>query len=315
MTRNLRTLLAATTTGALALALAGGTTASARTHKHVARGVTLRGVVVHRNARAHSFTLAGARGQLLAVHARRSPRVGRSVVVRARRLRNGTYAATAVRVGKLRRHARIRGTVTYVNRSGRSFVVSARGVSLLVHAGHVRLRAVAAASDLPSVGDDVTVNATVDDQGDVEAGQVSDDGDAQSATVDLEGTVLAIDPTARTLTISADDDRQTGATLTVLIPASFDISAFNVGDEVELTATLNPDGTYTAVSSACDDNAQQANDGSNEQGSGSPGGDHGDQQSSGDDQQSDTGVGDTSGDSTDSSTGSDSGDSPTATSD
>lgn len=227
-----------------------------------ASAATLRGTVVHKNARAHSFTVANSRGRLSAVHARRSPRVGQVVRVRARRLRNGTFKALRIRRGGLRRHVKVRGTVTYRNRSKRLYVVSARGVSMVVHLRRSKARS--AADTLPPVGDDVTVDANIDEQGELEQNDVDDHG-ADSGRVELEGVVLAVDANARKLTLSSDDEDKSGGTVTVILPAGFDPSAFHVGDEVELIVTLNPDGTYTAVSSAKDGDDREADDGSHHQ--------------------------------------------------
>src|SRR5437588_11505180 len=74
---------------------------------------TLKGTVVHRSKRAHSFTVANARGVLSAVHATKLPPLGRAVTVQARALQNGTYEAVKVKVGAKQKRSRIRGVVTY----------------------------------------------------------------------------------------------------------------------------------------------------------------------------------------------------------
>jgi hypothetical protein len=48
-----------------------------------------------------------------------------------------------------------------------------------------------------------------DRQGELEAQSVNQDG-TQTSGIDLEGSVLAIDTTARTLSISADDSSHPG---------------------------------------------------------------------------------------------------------
>jgi Cu/Ag efflux protein CusF len=188
------------------------------------------------------------------------------VVVVASRLRNGTYKAAQTRVAGVARRARLRGTVTYADRARRSFVISTRGASLVIHAGGRRHGRARAADALPAVGADVTVSATLGAQGDVVAQQVSNKGAAQG-TVDLEGTVRSIDEAAGTLTLSADDAEEMGAaSITLRMPDTFDLSAYSVGDELELTATLNADGTYTAVGSSDDGDAEQADDAADDQG-------------------------------------------------
>ena len=249
-------LLVAVLTAAALLALTG--TASA---------AVLRGTVVHQNRHAHSFVVAARGGKLFAVHAARAPRVGRTVRVTARRLRNGTYLAQRISVGRVQRRVRLRGVVTF--RNGRGLVVSARGVSLFV-----RRASAARAADAIQVGDQVEVDGTVDDQGDVQANNVTPTG-TQQGTVDLEGRIVSLDAGARTLTLSADDSEESGGTLLVTIPSTFDFSLFQVGQEVQLQATPTGTGTFTAVQSSGDDNAQEADDQGDGQGEGTNSGDGG----------------------------------------
>ena len=244
----------------------------------VASAAHISGTVVERDAHAHSFVLADHLGDMHELHSRQLPTLGRTVTVAATMLRNGTWAASHVRVGTARHHVRIRGTVTFVSSGAGSFVVSARGVSLLVHrrahrtgrGSHVVAFAASPDGQLPSVGS--TVSLTTDlGGGEVDATQVSDQGQNANG-VDLEGTVLAVDSAARTLTISADDSDQSAGSITVDVPASFDMSLFTVGGRVELIASLNPDDTYTLEQSSNDGNVSQAQNGRAQQGDG--GGDH-----------------------------------------
>jgi hypothetical protein len=244
-----------TVLGALVGALLVAGTASA---------ATLRGVVVHRSHHAHSFVVAMAGGRLAAVHARRSPAVGRNVRVSAARLRNGTFASKGVRVGVRTRHARVRGVVTYVNRRRGLFTVSSRGASILIHARHAR-RARTADVALPTVGQDVTVQTGIDDQGDLEEESLQENG-TQTENIDLEGTVLAVDPTARTVTVSADDDDLAGQGVLVHVPAGFDMTKFVLGQQVKLVVTAQPDNSFLLAGSSSDDNEQEADGQNNQQG-------------------------------------------------
>lgn len=231
-----------------------------------ASAATLKGTVVHLDKRAHSFALANRAGRLTEVHAAHLPAVGRSVTVRARQLRNGTFAASRVRLTGHRSAVRVRGLVTFVDRAHNRFVVSFHGGSLVVNRGHAArgahagdLRALLAADvTLPAVGTEVTVDGSVDDQGDIDAHAVEDDGQNTDAA-DLEGRVLSVDATLRTVTISADDDDEiAGASITIDIPQTFDMTGYQVGDVLELVATPNPDGTYTAVDTSQDGSTGQA---------------------------------------------------------
>jgi hypothetical protein len=235
------------TAGALAVALALGIASNAS-------AATINGTVVHRNAHAHSFVVAARGGALSTLHARRSPRLGAHVSVRARRLRNGTFAAQRVRVAGFHGRTQIRGTVSYVDAAAGEFTVSDRGASILVHRPRPS-RAASAAEALPSVGAEVDVEVSLDGQGDLEETQVEQVGQATTG-IELEGTVLSTDVSAETITVSADDEDQTGAGLVVHVP---DASQFNAGDEVELVVDgPAADGSYTLSQSSLDGNAHQA---------------------------------------------------------
>jgi len=149
-----------------------------------------------------------------------------------------------------------------VNRRRGIFTLSARGVSMLVRTRRGRARM---ADALPSVGTEVTATGTVDDQGELEDQSLQSDG-SDTNGIDLEGTILAVNATARTLTVSADDDQQSGASVIVTVPAALDISKFVVGQEVELQVLPQPGGGYLLQGSASDEGVQGADDQAEEQG-------------------------------------------------
>jgi hypothetical protein len=233
-----------------------------------ASAATIRGVVVAHNARSHSFVVAQRRGKLVSIHSPRSPALGRVVAVRARELRNGTFTAQHISArSQVRRRVLIHGVVTFVNRQRREFTVSAGGASLLVHASRAAGRAadVTGSGSLPSVGDEVTVETQIGDQGDLEDQGVQQTG-TTTQNIDIEGTVLSIDTTANTLTISADGEDDTTQSITVNVPSTMDISMFQVGQEVELTVAIQPDGSFLLQGSSDDGSSQQANNPGDQQG-------------------------------------------------
>jgi hypothetical protein len=238
----------------------------------------LHGTVVHRNHKAHSFVVAGRSGKLSAIHARSAPRLGRRVTMRARALSNGTFSAKSFKVRGRSDRARLAGTVSFVDAASRTFTLSDDGASILVHVADDTIA-------LPAVGDVVRVVANLNDSTatTVEAPAVQIVPAPATDTVKLEGVVLAIDQTTRTLMLSADDSDASGQAVSVVLPDTFDITKFAVGDRIEILATLNADGTtFTAVSSSGDDNATEADD---------QGDDQGDDQA-GDNSQGDEGQGD-----------------------
>lgn len=227
-----------------------------------ASAATLHGTVVHRVGHAHSFVIASRGGALRAVHSARRPHIGRTVSVRARALSNGTFSARSVRVARTaRHHARLRGVVTHVSRTRHAFVLSARGVSLVVHRSGRARSARAAAAGLPRVGDDAVVEATLRDDGEIEADEIDEQGEDRQ--FEIEGVVQAVDQGAGTLTVSSDDDDELGSDTVVHFPAGTDLSGFAKGQEVELEVTRGADGTLTAVSGGRDD--EQGDDDQGEQ--------------------------------------------------
>jgi hypothetical protein len=244
--------------------LAGLVPAAALAFAPTADAKLVRGTVVHRNLRAHSFVLAGATGTLTPIHATHSPALGRTVVASVRRLANGTYALRHLRSVGARRRIRALGVVTHVDPRSASFTLSAEGVSMLVRRGARRAR-VASASPLPAVGTKVAVTGELREGGALDAETVKDDGTDHGA-IDVEGTITAIDSEARTLSVSAEDNNLSGESVTVSVPSTFDMTKFAVGQEVQLQVTLMPDGTYLLQGSSSDEGARGAEDKTDQQG-------------------------------------------------
>lgn len=260
-------LITAAVCAALAASVMAGT-ASAKMFK---------GTVVHTNKRAHSFVIARSHGHMTEVHARHLPKVGSKVKVKVRRLRNGTFGSRHIRVVGHQRRIKVHGVVTYVDPARHSFVVSFRGGSIVVHRRvHKRLHAVLSAhtmlahtttTTLPSTGTVVTIDGSVDTEGTIQASGVTDNSQA-TGNIQLEGRVLAIDITQSTLTISADDSSDIpGASILLHMPApTFSVANYQLGDMLQIVATLNTDGSYTAVGTSQDASQSQANGSSDQQG-------------------------------------------------
>jgi hypothetical protein len=231
-----------------------------------ASATTIRGTVVHKNKHAHSFVVARHSGKLVSIHARRCPALGRRVTVKARLLHNGTFAARSIHRGRLSHHVRLRGVVTFVDTAKGRFVVSAKGVSLVVNRKPTRTTGARGNGALPDVGTIVTVDGSLDDQGDINADTVENDGQNDDCA-DLEGSILSVDTVARTLTITADDNNDiVGAGIVVHIPDAWDMTAYSVGSELAVVATLNADGSYTAIGTSENGDKQEADNQDGEQG-------------------------------------------------
>lgn len=202
-----------------------------------AGAATVRGTVVHRSSSSHTFDLVRSGGGLVAVASTTVPRVGRTVRVTATTLADGTLRATKVKVTGRAHRVRVSGTVSFASRSHHRFVIAGEGASLA-----------AKSSSVPAVGDDVTASGTLDHHGDMRAGHVRHHGEDHNG-FRVEGTISAIDTTARTLRVTPEaDDDAPGASVTISVPADVDISTFTVGQQVELAVMLQADGTLVLVS-------------------------------------------------------------------
>ena len=255
---------------ALAAALAMAAPASA--------AVSVRGTVVHRNARTHSFVVAAANGHLTKVRSRHMVRPGRTVRVAGHRMRDGSIAATRIRAGAAHRRARLRGTVTFANRRAGRFTVSSAAGSISVRARRSGVRA--ADDGLPAVGQQVMVTITIAPGGVVDEDDVNELGMDQGE-VELEGVVQAVNPAAHTVAITASDDGAAGGTVTVGFPATFDLSGVAVGNEIEIKAVRQADGTFVLSKLDTENEDDLADEADNE--SGPQGDDNGDNGGGGND--------------------------------
>ncbi|MHB8531655.1 MAG: hypothetical protein ACYDC2_02930 [Solirubrobacteraceae bacterium] len=244
----------------------------------VASAASLNGTVVHSNKRAHSIVVADARGHLHAVHVSHQISAAQTVSLSVHKLRNGTLGASKVRIGHSVHMVRVRGRVTYVDPARRAFVVSARGVSLVVQEGRgAKLASASSVTALPALGAEVTVSGPINPSGDLTANTVHNDGEhnnnnnnnnnnsssnsnsSSSSNIDLEGYILSIDDAARTITISADDTGSLpGASILVHMPSTFDLTGYEVGETLSVVASLNADGSYAAVDTFGDGSEEQA---------------------------------------------------------
>jgi hypothetical protein len=226
----------------------------------VAQASSVKGTVVHRDAKAGSFVVANKKGKLFAVHSASTPALGSKVAVKVRKLTNGTYASTkAPRAGKHQGHVRVHGTVSHVNGAAHTFTLSARGVSMLVVQRTMQ--------GAPKVGDVVTVTGSEDEEneGEIEEENLQEEGEDNNG-FEVEGVILEINESARTLTISSEDDQSEGETLIVHVPESLSLSMFTVEEEVELNVKPLGGNEFELLGSNSDEGEQGADDNEDEQG-------------------------------------------------
>jgi hypothetical protein len=252
-----RSLLLGVLAAALALFVAGPASAA-----------TLRGTVVHKNRSAHKVVLATSSGRLAVVKTTRPVRIGRVVRVTGTRLRSGAWSARSIRTVGRSRRARLRGTVTYASRSKRAFTVSTSGASVLIHQKRLSGRTARAAGDtMPTTGEQVAVDTTIQPNDDLEADDVQNEGQNDNG-MKLEGKVLSVDQAKRQITVAADDDDQSGGSVPVTVPQSFDLNQFQVGNEVELTVAKQPDGSFLLTKTDSENENDQGDNNDNQDNNG-----------------------------------------------
>jgi hypothetical protein len=205
------------------------------------------GVVLKVQRSTHLVAVATTPTRVALVHTAAKLHVGQRVALTARTLRNGTLAASSVRVLGRAHTVRFRGLLLAKTRT--HLVVSANGAVVAVARGG---RTTASArDDGPHTGTNVDVTATVTTSGEL------DEEDVTTAPATPGGKIegrLTIG--TGTITVSADE-----MTLVIKVPTGFDLSAFKTGDEVLATFTQDPtSGALTLTALSGDENAQQADD-------------------------------------------------------
>lgn len=214
------------------------------------------GVVLKVQPARHLVAVARTPTRVALVHTTARLRVGQRVALTARKLRNGTLAASRIRVVGRARTVTFRGLV--LARSTSRLVVSANGAVIGVHRGSRSTSS--ARDDEPRIGSTVDVTARIDEDGDLD----EDDAAVFSPTApggQIEGR----------LTIGIGTIAVTSEHLSLVLkePAGVVLLGFATGDEVLATFSQGTDGSLTLTALSRDDNAQRADDDDDN------GGDHG----------------------------------------
>jgi hypothetical protein len=211
----------------------------------LANGVVLK---VQRGNHLVAVTRTGTKVALVHTAAASRLHVGQRVSLSARTLRNGTLAASSVRVVGRAHTVRFRGLLLAKSRT--RLVVSAGGAVIAVHRGG---RSTASASDDgPAPGTTVEVTATVGQNDDLDENEVS------TVSADTPGGSIEGKLTIGTGKITIVSEHMA---LVLNVPTGFDLTAFATGDEVLAKFTQGADGTLTLSAISGDDNAQEADQG------------------------------------------------------
>lgn len=218
------------------------------------------GVVLKVQRATHLVAVTRAHNRVALVHTAAAARlkVGQRVAMTARTLRNGTMAASAVRVVGHADKVTFRGLMLRKDRN--RFVVSAGGAIVNVN------RDARENDDDIQAGDAVVVTANVDNDDE----ELDEDNlnpvDAAHPGGAIEGTLTI--GTGKITVVSEH------LALVLNVPAGFDLSKFANGDEVLAQFTQGADGTLTLTALSNDENARQADENENDDNDDDDGGGH-----------------------------------------
>lgn len=220
------------------------------------------GVVLKVQPSSHIVAVAGAakRVSLVQTAAAAKLRVGERVAVSARKLGNGTFRASTVRVVGKARTVRFRGLL--LKKTPGRFVLSAGGAVISLHRGS---RSVSSARDAgPQVGSTVDVQATVGSDDEL------DEDNVTVVSPSTPGGTIEGHLTLGTGTITVTSEHMS---LVLHVTTGTDLSAFKTGDEVVAEFTQGSDGSLTLTRlSTADDQQDTGDDNGGDQHGGDQGG-------------------------------------------
>jgi hypothetical protein len=225
------------------------------------------GVVVKVQHATHLVAVTNGKAKVSLVHTGARLHVGQRVAVTGRTLRNGTVAASSIRVVGRVHTLHFRGLL--LKTSGARMVLSAGGAVISVKRGAARTTSSATdAGPQPGAIVDVTATVGADDE--------LDEDDVTVVSANAPGGAIEGTLTIGTGKITVVSEHMA---LVLNVPAGFDLSKFANGDEVLAKFTQGADGTLTLTALSGDDNAQEADhengddDGGDHSGPGAGGGD------------------------------------------
>jgi hypothetical protein len=221
------------------------------------------GVVLKVQHATHLVAVTNGKTKVSLVHTTATLRVGTRVALSGRMLRNGTLAASSIRVLGRVHTVHFRGLL--LKKSGTQLVLSAGGAIIAVHRGAARTTSSASDSG-PAPGATVDVTATVGTNDELDATTVS------TSSADTPGGKIEGKLTVGTGTITVQSEHMN---LAIKVPTGFDLTTFATGDEVLVTFSQQADGSLLLTDISADGNAQQANNNDNNGGNGDNGDDGG----------------------------------------
>lgn len=242
LTRRRPTAVLATAALALLALAPAGAAAKAPT---AAKSSNWNATVIAKDTDRGRLVTAGRGGDVRTVHASKRAanvaRLGQRVKVRGQRQADGTYQAERLRRNGKAKRTRIRGAV--VERSSGRYLVSAGGSVFSIRAKSSR-KARAASSDGVGAGDLVVADVELTGDGLVER-RVRDVGDV--STIEVEGLFLELGDGVLKVAV------EKRGLVEIAVPADMTVQPPAPGDEVELLASIGPDGALTLVAFDADD--------------------------------------------------------------
>jgi hypothetical protein len=221
------------------------------------------GVVLKVQQATHLAAVTNGKTKVNLVHTAVKLRVGQRISLSGRTLRNGTLAASSVRVLGRSHTVHFRGLL--LKKSGTRLVVSAGGAIIAVHR---TARTTSSASDSgPTPGSTVDVTATVGSDDELDATNVS------TTSADTPGGKIEGKLTIGTGTVTVKSDEMN---LSLKVPSGFDLTKFATGDEVLVTFSQQADGSLLLTDISGDGNAQEADSNDDNSGDDDGGDDNGD---------------------------------------
>lgn len=205
------------------------------------------GVVLKVQHATHLVAVTNGKTKVNLVHTAAKLRVGQRVALSGRTLRNGTLAASSIRVLGRAHTVHFRGLL--LKKSGTQLVISAGGAIIAVHRG---ARTTSSANDTgPTPGATVDVTATVGTDDELDATTVS------TSSADTPGGKIEGKLTVGTGTITVKSEHMN---LAIKVPTGLDLTTFATGDEVLVTFSQQADGSLLLTDISANGNAQEADE-------------------------------------------------------
>lgn len=206
------------------------------------------GVVLKVQRAAHLVAVTNGKTKVSLVHTAAKLRVGQRVALQGRTLRNGTVAASSIRVVGRAKTVHFRGLL--LKKNGTRMVLSAGGAIIAVRRGAARTTSSASDSG-PQPGSVVDVTVTIAN------GDELDEDNVTTVSADAPGGAIEGKLTLGTGKITVVSEHMA---LVLNVPTTIDLSTFANGDEVLAQFTQGADGTLTLTAISGDENAQEADD-------------------------------------------------------